>query len=93
LFDRIANEPHAAELSGDKETRNIGLKIRADMGQFDAAGFRSKDKLDRAYRAGRAAGAVTHALAPRDQFRFPLYETDNIAFGTSCYAGTAANTY
>src|SRR5262252_11136376 len=51
LFDRIADETHATELSCDKDPGNVGLKIGLHMGNVDAAFLRAENECDRVARA------------------------------------------
>jgi len=44
LFDRVANEAHAAKLTSNEDPRNVCLKIRFDMRNVDASPLGAKNK-------------------------------------------------
>ena len=92
LRDRIRDEPHPAELAGDEDPRDAGLKGWAEHGNIDAARFGAEDERDRIGRARRPTGPVADTVGRADQLGLALDEAENTAFRASVDAGRATDT-
>src|SRR5260370_35421785 len=91
LLDGVADETHAAELTGDEHTRYIGLEVGADMGNVDAALLGAEDQADGVARACRPAGAVADAVRWFDEHGLAVDEPENLALRTSPNASAASD--
>ncbi len=80
LYQRIANEPHAAQLPGDVDTRNIRLELRRQHGNVDAPPLGPVHQRYRIDRTGGPAGSVADALARRDELRLSVDQPQHMRF-------------
>ena len=90
LFDCIPNQSHATEFTGDEYTGHVCLKIRANIGDVDAALLRTENQRNRVARANVLAGTVADAVAGLDQFCLSVDHAKDVAFGAGADASPAA---
>ena len=79
MLDSIANKSHPAELPGDEDSRNVGLKIRADIRNVHPALLRSEDKRDCIVRTYRLADPMTDTKAGFYEFSLAIDHSENSA--------------
>src|SRR2546425_1578837 len=86
LLGAFADQAHAAQLAGDVDAGHVGLEIRIDLRDVDAALFGAEHELDRIDRAGREAGAVPDAMGRVDQLGLVIDDAQRV-FGARLHAG------
>src|SRR5215472_2944628 len=89
LLDRVADQPHSAELARNEDARHVGLEVAADMRDVDAALCGSEDQGDGVGRARRPAGAVTDAFRRLDELRLAVDQPEDVAFRTGVHTCAA----
>ena len=94
LLDGIADQAHAAELACNEQPGHIGLKVRFDNRQLDAAGLGAKHQRDGAGGTGGLAGSVADAARRLDELGLVADEAEHRVpvghLGAGANAGTAA---
>ena len=91
LLDGVADQAHASKLARNEKAGNVGFEIFADMRDIHAAFFRAENQRNGIVWAGCAAGAITDAFRPVDEFRLASHKPDDFAFGTCRNARAAAH--
>ena len=77
LLDRVANQAHPAQLSGDEEAGHVRLEVGADLGNIDAARRGAEDQRDRVRRARAPARAVPYAVRRVAQLGAPIDDAEH----------------
>ncbi len=93
LFDRVANEAHAAQFAGNENAGNVGLEILIDVGNIDPPPLGAKNQGDGVDRADRLAGAVPDAMRGLHQFGLAADQSENVPFGAGPDARSASDTF
>lgn len=89
LLDRIADQPHATELSGDVNPGHIGLKISADIGDIDAARRRAEHERNGATRTRCTTRAMADTFGWRNQCGLAVDDPQDVTLGTRTDTGPA----
>src|SRR3989304_6112120 len=89
LSHRVLNQPHAPQLTYNKDPFDIGLKIGGYMGNINPAGLGTKDQIYRPYRTGGCTGPMPYAAGGIDQTPLSVHKADDILLRTCLDAGPA----
>jgi len=92
LGDRIADQPHAAELTNHVHSWARGLEKFVHFREIDSAFRGAKDELDRTGGAFGGAFAVADAVGGLDQPSLSVDNAQDVALRASSEAGEAADT-
>ena len=86
LLDGIADQPHAAQLAGDEDSIDVGLKVGSDQRDVDAAGLGAEDQRYRVARTSDFACAVTDTLCWLDQGGLAVDHPEDISLRAGPHA-------
>ena len=78
LRERILDEPHATQFSGDENARHIGFEIRFENWDIQAAPLGAEHQGDRIERACGLARSMADAFGRADQHRLAVDEAEDV---------------
>src|SRR5262249_43832794 len=94
LLQRIADETHAAELTGDEYARHAGLEVRREHRDIRTAPFGAEHQGDRLHGAGGLAGAMADAIRRAHELRATPDDAEHVMvrlFGARLHTRPAAD--
>src|SRR5258705_465432 len=77
LFERVADEPHPAELPGDENAGHRPFEAGREDRNVDATPLAAKHQLDGIDRTDRLARAVADAISGTHQYGVPVHDAED----------------